>query len=121
MIEVTLHWPTPRLSPNARIHWRLKARAVSNHRRICWGMAKGQVFPIPEMDGNLVLEYTFNPPNKRSFDKDNLIGRMKSGIDGVCDALKINDNQFKTVIARTGEIVKFGTVVVRIYKDENNG
>lgn len=121
MIEVILHWPTSRLSPNARVHWSIKARAVKNHRKICWAMTKEQVFPIPQMDGPLLLEYIFNPPNNRPFDKDNLIGRMKSGIDGVCDALKIDDNQFKTVVARTGDVEKFGNVVVRIWKDNTNG
>ena len=43
----------------------------------------------------------FIPPDKRSYDRDNLVARMKSGIDGLADALRINDKRFNTVISTT--------------------
>ena len=36
----------------------------------------------------LVLEMTFIPPDRRSYDRDNLVARMKAGIDGLADALR---------------------------------
>ena len=37
----------------------------------------------------------FYRPSKRHFDEDNLVARMKSGLDGIADALKIDDKYFK--------------------------
>jgi hypothetical protein len=45
-------------------------------------------------DVEYVLHVGFMAPTKRHYDMDNLLSRMKSGIDGVCDALGINDRQF---------------------------
>ena len=47
----------------------------------------------------LTLKLTFVPPDRRSYDRDNLMARMKSGIDGMCDAIKIDDKVFHTVIS----------------------
>ena len=48
---------------------------------------------LPE---KLHLHLVFHKPTKRHYDLDNLIARMKSGIDGVCDSLQINDKRFQS-------------------------
>jgi crossover junction endodeoxyribonuclease RusA len=45
----------------------------------------------------------FYPPNKRKFDLDNMLATMKSGIDGMCTALKIDDNCFKKISIEMAE------------------
>lgn len=67
-------------------------------------------------DGNLVLELTFVRPDRRSYDRDNLIARMKAGIDGACDALGFDDKRFATVIANVdpSQVMSPGMVIMKI-------
>lgn len=66
-------------------------------------------------DLHLTLEFV--PPDRRSYDRDNLVARMKSGLDGLADAFKINDKQFTTLTARLDAGQIGGFVRVRIEKE----
>ena len=102
MIEIVLGWPPTDLSPNARKHWAQVARAKKQYRKDCYSVSKEQLKKYRGVTENipekLVLEMTFIPPDRRSYDRDNLVARMKAGIDGLADALRINDKRFNTVI-----------------------
>ena len=51
-------------------------------------------------------------------DRDNLLARMKSGIDGLCDAFEIDDKRFVSVTVRVAdEIVQDGKVVLKIQQE----
>lgn len=56
------------------------------------------------------LEIEFIPPNRRNYDRDNLIAWIKSGLDGIADALSVNDRMFRldsiAVSDQLGGIVK---------------
>ena len=127
MIEVVLGWPPSDLSPNARLHWAKLARAKKQYRQACLSVTKEQLKNeknkknsknIPE---RLVLEMTFIPPDRRSYDRDNLVARMKSGIDGLSDALRINDKRFNTVISTMDHNYLGGFVKIRILKETPYG
>ena len=60
---------------------------------------------------------TFIPPDRRSYDRDNLVARMKSGIDGLSDALRINDKRFNTVISTMDQDRYGGFVRIRILQE----
>ena len=60
---------------------------------------------------------TFIPPDRRSYDRDNLVARMKSGIDGLSDALRINDKRFNTVISTMDTDRYGGFVHIRILQE----
>ena len=64
---------------------------------------------------------TFIPPDRRSYDRDNLVARMKSGIDGLSDALRINDKRFNTVISTMDQDYLGGFVKIRILKETPYG
>ena len=86
MIEFTLGWPPSELSPNKRLHWSKVSSAKAQYRTACWAMVLEQVGAVrPDIDGNLHLVLEFVPPDRRSYDRDNLVARMKSGLDGVAD------------------------------------
>lgn len=55
----------------------------------------------------------YHPPSRRHFDADNLLARSKSQIDGIADALNMDDNTF-TFTFSVGEPVKGGLVKVTI-------
>ena len=51
----------------------------------------------------------FYPPCRRTRDKDNLLASMKSGLDGLADALAVNDSRFKvewTIEEKLGGMVR---------------
>ena len=121
MIEIVLGWPPTDLSPNARKHWAVVAKAKRQYRKDCFSVSKEQLKKyrgvyknIPE---KLVLEMTFLPPDKRNYDRDNLVARMKSGIDGLADALGINDKRFNTVISTMDSDYLGGFVKIRILQE----
>lgn len=124
MIEVVLGWPPSDLSPNARLHWAKLARAKKQYRQACHSVTKEQLKKYPkysELPEILVLEMTFIPPDRRSYDRDNLVARMKSGIDGLSDALRINDKRFNTVISTMDHNYLGGFVKIRILKETPYG
>jgi crossover junction endodeoxyribonuclease RusA len=45
--------------------------------------------------GRLWVNLTFVPPDKRRRDADNMLAAMKSGLDGLADALGVDDSQWK--------------------------
>ena len=101
MITITLDWPDKDLSPNTRQHWTKLAQAKADYRGQCWLMTRAKRADwegkIP--DGDLMLRMTFVPPDNRKRDRDNLIARMKAGIDGLAEALGIDDARFTTICA----------------------
>tara|TARA_Y100001980_G_C14251154_1_gene96160 strand:- start:41 stop:472 length:432 start_codon:yes stop_codon:yes gene_type:complete len=121
MIEVVLGWPPSDLSPNKRLHWTKLATAKKQYRQKCNSVAKEQLKKYKKVTENiperLVLEMTFIPPDRRNYDRDNLVARMKSGIDGLADALKINDKRFNTVISTMDQDYLGGFVRIRILQE----
>lgn len=62
------------------------------------------------------LSIKFYRPTRRSYDRDNLLARMKAGLDGMCDAMKINDKRFSTLVIRVADEIN-NTVEVEIERD----
>ena len=121
MIEIVLGWPPSDLSPNKRLHWAKLAAAKKQYRKDCYSVSKEQLKKYKKETENiperLVLEMTFIPPDKRSYDRDNLVARMKSTIVGLADALGINDKRFNTVISTMDTTTFGGYVRIRILQE----
>ena len=111
IFTLTLPWPPKELSPNARLHWRAVAKAKKAYRAACGWTAKEQGARRIEA-GKLHLTLTFVPPNRRAFDLDNALARMKSGLDGLADVLGVDDKHWSLSIARAEEIGGFVRVEV---------
>ena len=117
MIELQLPWPPSDLSPNKRLHWARLAKVKKLYRKECMFSVLAQnIDRVP--DGSLTLDLTFVPPTRRSYDRDNLVARMKSGLDGLADALKIDDKRFTTLAARVSTDTIGGFVRVRIFQEQ---
>lgn len=91
--SVILPWPYKQLSPNARVHFMTLAKFKRVYRSACFVLAKQAKLDVPDGDIRIVLE--FYPPTKRNRDDDNLVAMMKCGLDGVADALGVNDSRFR--------------------------
>lgn len=99
-LAVRLPWPPKELSPNARLHWAKLARAKAAYRQTCgWEVKRHAAAFGAGPHEQLVLTLEFFAPNKRSRDQDNLLASMKAGLDGMADALGINDSRWTVVLA----------------------
>jgi crossover junction endodeoxyribonuclease RusA len=112
MMTVILGWPSRALSPNARTHWAMLARAKKAAR------VEGCV--ETRLAGNLAgassvrIQVTFIPPNARRRDIDNLIASIKPHLDGIADAIGIDDSRWIWAAPVIAAPEKPGRVVVTL-------
>jgi crossover junction endodeoxyribonuclease RusA len=115
MITLELPWPDNALSPNSRKHWRAKARYQQDAHRQGWAVAREWLQANrPVFSATMPVTMIFCPPDKRSRDLDNLGASMKWTLDGIADALDLNDSRFRPVTSDLGAVCKPGKVVVTI-------
>ena len=88
-MKIRLPLPPPELSPNARVHWAKRAKAVKKYRETCGWSAEAQV-TRDEMEIHAVLPavvtITFFHDDFRRRDWDNLLASFKAGLDGLVDS-----------------------------------
>jgi crossover junction endodeoxyribonuclease RusA len=124
--ELVLPWPELDLSPNTASHWRVKAKAKALYRERCNYIAlhspacqKARAYLHNAKEARLVI--AFYPPTARSYDLDNLLARMKSGLDGLADAWGYNDKIIKSIEVTAsglkGSLVKLA-LYIRIDRNE---
>lgn len=89
---IVLPFPSSALSGHAEGHWRSKSVPTRKHRE--WArlaaMAAGVTAPA---SGDIGVAITFFPPNRRS-DRTNFPNRVKPYLDGIAEALGVNDRRF---------------------------
>ena len=112
MMTVTLPYPPSSLSPNARGHWSIKAKAAAKARRdasiIC--QASGiRALGWPAMH----VSIEFRAPDRRRRDADNMLSSCKSLLDGLADASGVDDSRWSITITR-GAPVKGGAVIITV-------
>ena len=112
---IKLPWPPTGLSPNSRNHWAKTAKLKKQYREACFWQAMEQG-ARPVQAEKLHLTLTFVPPTRRAYDLDNALARMKSGLDGLADVLKVDDKHWSLTIQK-GEGVG-GFVLVHIERPE---
>lgn len=111
---IALPWPPRELHPNARPHHFACASAAKAYRTQAYWLAKSALLTAPD-DGDILLIVTFHPPSNRG-DTDGMFSSIKAGLDGLADALGVNDRRFSFTIRRA-EPVKSGQVVITIASD----
>ena len=112
---VELPWPSPRLSPNARGHWATTSTAKKAYRKKCreLGEAAGLAL-VPKAPTEVKVHLTFVPPDKRRRDWDNMLASMKSGLDGLADAMGVDDNRWRLAFDVSDDPVENGIVLVTV-------
>lgn len=118
MIE--LAWPPRQISPNARTHYRVKApitkgylaHASNTTRVACHDLGLRDIIDT-DSDDPITLAIDFYPPDARRRDLDNMLASMKAGLDGIAEALGVDDQRFALRLTRC-EPVKGGRVVVTL-------
>lgn len=119
-MQTTLPWPPTKLSPNARVNWAQKARIAKKYRSDCYFAAHADgIRPLSAKGARLTLK--FCPPDRRPRDMDNMIASLKSGLDGLADAMGMNDKDWVYAAHEVGEPVKHGAVEIHIEEKPSDG
>ena len=114
---ITLSWPDKALSPNGRSHWAAKAKAAKRARSDAFHLAREAGFDtstFADYGGKLHLWIDCYAKTRNYPDADNVLASLKNSLDGIADALGVNDSRFQPhpfVKVETG-----GKVVIRITK-----
>lgn len=115
---IKLPWPDSSLNPNRKNgrHWgatkEAKDKRMADARWVALVELRksGYVPPV----GRLSMSLTFCQPDKRRRDMDNLLASMKSDLDGISQALGLDDQHFDPLILKRGEPIKGGCVLVEV-------
>ena len=67
-----------------------------------WQAIEQGVKPVKAEFLNVAL--VFHPPDKRKRDWDNMIASVKAGLDGLADALKVDDSKWRISIEVSQQI-----------------
>lgn len=110
--ELTIPFPPKELSPNKRLHWAVKSRVTKKYRSDCYLLAKMQKLTI-DWGGDIHIFIDIYRPDRRYRDEDNIIASLKSGLDGIADALGVNDRRFRIHPFVRDDIFKGGKVVIK--------
>ena len=115
MIAFLLPWPDRVLHPNSRSHYMRKAKAVKNARATAnWIAREAGIRPNdPDIPQALKVTAIFCPPNNRAHDLDGCLSSLKSALDGVADAIGIDDSKWQIAI-RKDAAVKGGAVRIEL-------
>ena len=115
-MRVELDFPPACLFPNRAkgTHWTVTHKAKTLYRDNSAWLTKGQINGWVSTDQNLALTITFVMPDKRLRDTDNCLAAAKAGLDGMADALGINDRQFQPVTIYREYGAKPGKMIVEV-------
>ena len=121
-INVTLPWPPAECSKNSRAHWAKRHAAFQKHKLIAVNAIHEHLFwkkLLPtgyfQLGAPLKCYYEFCPPDGyRKRDSDNFIARCAPYIDGICEALGIDDSQLRSGGWDWGGVTDGGQVIITI-------
>lgn len=102
-------WPASVLSPNSREHWTKRAKFKKSQRLEWATLARASRMTAPR-EGKVDVRLEFIPTDRRPRDADNMLASCKAGLDGLADALGVNDSRFR-ITFDMGEPVKGGACV----------
>lgn len=93
-MRLDLPYPHKDLWPNGRAHWAAKAREVKKHRGWALLLAKGHR-GLVLADGTLPIHITVHgKPSGPLPDRDGVVSASKSYLDGIAEAIGVNDRHF---------------------------
>lgn len=111
--QLELPWPSRELSPNFRGHWATVAKVKKAYRLKCHqlGLANG-LHLAPKTPDSVKVHLLFCQPDRRGRDWDNMLASMKSGLDGLAEAMGIDDRHWRLAFDVADDPVKHGKVLV---------
>ena len=98
-LTVTLSLPVRALSPNARTHWAVKAKAVQAYRGEAKLLARVAISEAgldvpPGWGDEIMVRTTFWFRVNRRRDRDNAQASLTAALDGIAEAMGVDDSRF---------------------------
>ncbi len=111
---IRISWPPEQLRSNAKVRWRKKVDATKAHRtEAYWAGRERGLHKDP--DPNAILSIAYHPPCNRKRDIHNMPTACKALIDGIADAMGVDDNKFDVRWpSKFAEPVKGGCILVHV-------
>ena len=115
-ICVELDFPPAELFPNRAkgVHWGKLHKLRADYRENSSWLAKHQLKDWKHAGRELMLTLTFEMPDKRKRDADNCLAAAKGALDGLADALNVNDQLFQPILIYRVEGKKPGKISIKI-------
>lgn len=113
-MEIELPWFNPILMPNKKKHRFVEFRARKAQRIQAHWLTLEQWREDKQLKPPLMLNIMFYPPDRRSRDKDGCFSAIKGALDGIADALEIDDKHFSYSGIDFGKPVKGGRIIIKI-------
>lgn len=116
---IILPWFDSALSQNARVHWAVKAGHVKAARQRAYHLAMRAGFNADTFagyDGRIHVWIDFYAKTRNYPDHDNALSACKAYLDGIADALAVNDKRFVPHPFVKDETFKGGKIVMRLTK-----
>lgn len=98
---IILPFPPAELSGHNSGHWRDHNKLVATLRAEAFHIAKAAIRKagyVPPPSGDIVLYVRFVPPDNRG-DRWNFMQRAKCQVDGIAEAMGVNDKRFLPCVA----------------------
>ena len=116
VLRVELDFPPSELFPNKAkgTHWGKLYKIRSDYREGSTWLAKHQIKGWKHHGGQIKLTITFDMPDKRKRDADNCLAAAKGALDGLADALFVNDQLFQPILIFRVEGIKPGRLIVEL-------
>lgn len=115
-MQIELEFPPAELFPNRSKgkHWAVTHKARSQYRETSYWLTMSQKGDWKPIYGELSLGIIFVMPDKRWRDADNCLAAAKAGLDGMADALEVNDRQFNPITIHRVIGKKPGKIFVKV-------
>lgn len=99
MIVFKLDWPASRLFPNRKngLHWTTTNKIKNEALFRAYNIVKSSGLCIDMGEAQKPLKIVFYAPDKRKRDLDNLLAAMKPSLDGMAQALGVDDSLFRPI------------------------
>jgi crossover junction endodeoxyribonuclease RusA len=117
LMTITVSLPPKALSPNSRPHWAAKARATKAHRGEAFLMTQREVRRLNltvDDDCELLIRPLFLYRVERRRDRDNAMASLKAALDGIAEALGVDDSRFIVGPVRFSTGVAVGFVELEV-------
>jgi len=113
-ITLDLPFPERALNPNnsSQFHWGVRHRASQAAKEAGWWLAKESGHML-DPEKKYRVDMVFYPPDRRKYDLDNMSASMKHYLDGMCQAMGIDDRNIKPV-PDWGRVEKGGRTAITI-------
>ena len=102
MMVIELPLPPRSLHPNSSVSWKAKIKPKREYRKAAYLSTMEEIAKHKTLDGGLMglpatratITPIFTHRVNRNRDRDNSLSHMKSGFDGVADAMMMDDHRF---------------------------